>query len=641
MSAIQLSRLLAISLLGMIGLNGCSSDSASNNATSTSSNTVSTVKDASGASIEPLPSNFSINDPLFEHQWSLLNLGQSALTKSGLAGAINQDAQLFETSSTTAQDFAMGVYGRGAIIGVLDDGVDISHADLQDNMLASGSYDFKTRSATPSTDSITGLHGTSVAGLAAARGGNGIGIWGMAPLAKLQGFNLLSTGEFDVERASLGSEEARQIYPGLRSDLTQIFNKSYGENPDIVPEPGSNSALLVSEVIDIMRAQTETARQGKGAIYVKAGGNEYRGGTVFSSSWCREAIAAGITCYNVNQETENNTPFQMVIGAFNAQGRRASYSNTGASLWLTAPGGELGEQQPALVSTDQSGCGLGLSRSIGFIEPNTAFNLGDTGSGNPNCDYYSAFNGSSAAAPLVSGAAALLLEAYPQASWRDIKHLLAMTARQLQPDLPSITRNVNGQIVVLEQGWVTNAAGIPFSNAYGFGGLSVVNAVKMAKEWQQTQRTLPPLKTIQSLKQPLTQNNQIPNFDAAGLQATIDIADALVAETAVVTVSIKGLYEKTLSGNDNHKIDASDYLIELISPAGTKSIVLTPLNAYRSSYDMIELSLATHAFYGESTAGRWTLKVIDVDQNTQNRIQHVGEGKLTEWSLRLYGHQAS
>lgn len=639
MLTVQLSRLLAISLLVVIGLNACSGDSSSS--VSTASTTSSTVKDASGASIDPLPANFSIDDPLFEHQWSLLNVGQSALAKSGLGGVANQDAQLFETTSITAQDYAMGIYGRGAIIGVLDDGVDISHADLQENMLASGSYDFKTRSATPSTDSMTGLHGTSVAGLAAARGGNGVGIWGMAPLAKLQGFNLLSTGEFDVERASLGSEEARQIYPGLRSDLTHIFNKSYGENPDIVPEPGSNSAMLVSEVMDIMRVQTETARQGKGAIYVKAGGNEYRGGSVFSSTWCREAIAAGITCYNVNQETENNTPYQMVIGAFNAQGRRASYSNTGSSVWITAPGGELGEQQPALVSTDQSGCGLGLSRSSGLVEPNTAFNLGEVGSGNDNCDYYSAFNGSSAAAPLVSGAAALLLEAYPQASWRDIKHFLAMTARQLQADLAPLTRNVNGQAVALEQGWVTNAAGVPFSNAYGFGSLSVVNAIKMAKEWQQTQRTLPPLETIQSLKQSLTQNNQIPNFDAAGLQATTDIADSLIMETAIVTVSIKGLYDKTLSGNDNHKIDASDYLIELTSPAGTKSIVLTPLNAYRSSYDMVELSLATHAFYGESSAGSWTLKVVDVDQNTQNRIQHVGEGKLTEWSLRLYGHKSS
>ncbi|PLA75575.1 hypothetical protein CYQ88_01005 [Hydrogenovibrio sp. SC-1] len=639
MQAIKLSRWLAISLLCVMGLSACSGDSSSSD--NTISATSSILKDSSGASLDPLPANFSIDDPLFEHQWSLLNMGQSALAKSGLGGVANQDAQLFETTTITAQDYAMGVYGRGAIIGVLDDGVDISHADLQDNMLASGSYDFKTRSATPSTDSITGLHGTSVAGLAAARGGNGIGIWGMAPLAKLQGFNLLTTGEFDVERASLGSEQARQIYPGLRSDLTHIFNKSYGENPDIVPEPGSNSAMLVTEVLDIMRVQSETARQGRGAIYVKAGGNEYRGGSVFSSTWCREAIAAGITCYNVNQETENNTPYQIVVGAFNAQGRRSSYSNTGSSLWIAAPGGELGEQQPALVSTDQTGCGLGLSRSSGLVEPNIGFNLGEANTGNENCDYYSAFNGSSAAAPLVSGAAALLLEAYPEASWRDIKHFLAMTARQLQPDLNPITRTVNGQTVAIEQGWVTNAAGIAYSNAFGFGGLSVVEAVKLAQQWQASNQTLPPLKTVQTLKQPLTQNNEIANFDAAGLQKTVTIADNLIAETAVVTVTIKGLVDLTLSGNDNHKIDASDYLIELISPAGTKSIVLTPLNAYRTSYDMIELPLATHAFYGENTAGTWTLKVTDVDQNTQNRIQHVGEGKLTEWSLRLYGHEPS
>ncbi len=627
-------RWVALSLVCLIGLNACSGDSSSStNATSISS---STVKDAA---LEPLPKNFSLNDPLFSHQWALQNTGQAALTKSGFGGIANEDSQVFETATISAEDYALGVYGRGVTIGILDDGLDIAHADLLENMLVGGSYDFKTQSASPAAASITGEHGTSVAGLAAARGGNGTGIWGMAPLAKLQGFNLLTSGEFDVEKASLGDASARQIYPGLRSDLTQVFNKSYGENPDIVPEPGSNSAMLVSEVLDIMRVQTETARQGLGAIYVKAGGNEFKGGTVFSSNWCREAIAVGITCYNVNQETENNTPYQMVVGAFNALGRRSSYSNTGSSLWIAAPGGELGEQHPALVSTDQTGCGLGLSRSSGLVEPNIGFNLGEANTGNENCDYYSAFNGSSAAAPLVSGAAALLLEAYPEASWRDIKHFLAVTARQLQPDLKPITRFINGQTVTIEQGWVTNAAGIAFSNAFGFGGLSVVEAVKLAQQWQASNQSLPTLKTVQTLKQPLTQNNEIANFDAAGLQRTVTIADSLIAETAVVTVTIKGLVAQTLSGNDNHKIDASDYLIELISPAGTKSIVLTPLNAYRTSYDMIELPLATHAFYGENTAGTWTLKVTDVDQNPQNRIQHVGEGKLTEWSLRLYGHE--
>lgn len=627
------SRLFAMSLVYLVGLSACSGGSSSSS-TSVTSTSSSTVKDVS---LEPLPKNFSINDPLFSHQWALRNTGQAALTQSGLGGIANEDSQVFETAVSSAEDYALGVYGRGVTIGILDDGLDIAHADLVENMLSGGSYDFKTRSATPLASSLTGIHGTSVAGLAAARGGNGVGIWGMAPLAKLQGFNLLTSGEFDAERASLGDASAREIYPGLRSDLTQVFNKSYGENPDIVPEPGSNSTILVSEVLEIMRVQTETARQGKGAIYVKAGGNEFKGGNIFSSSWCREAIAAEMTCYNVNQETENNTPYQIVVGAFNASGQRASYSNTGSSLWVSAPGGELGEQQPALVTTDQTGCGLGLSRSSGLVEPNIPFNLGEANTGNENCDYYSAFNGSSAAAPLVSGAAALLLEAYPEASWRDIKHFLAMTARKLQPDLKPITRIINGQTVTIEQGWVTNAAGIAFSNAFGFGGVSVANAVKLAQQWQASNQSLPPLKTVQTLKQPLTQNNQIANFDAAGLQKTVAIADNLITETAVVTVSIKGLNAQTLSGELSHKIDASDYLIELISPAGTKSIVLTPLNAYRSSYDMIELSLATHAFYGEPSAGTWTLKVTDIDQNTQNRIGHVGEGKLTEWSLKLYG----
>lgn len=622
-----------ICFMSLFGLMSCGGGSTSSSNTDLSSD----EKTLKAFIIEALPNPFVLNDPLFEHQWSLRNNGQVALTRSGFGGLAGADMTTFANADVSAQSYADGVYGRGVTIGILDDGLDSAHQDLSPNVLIDGSYDFKLRSETGDAASLSGKHGTSVAGLAAARGGNGIGIWGAAPLAKLQGFNFLTNGEFDAERASLGSEQARQIYPGLRSDLTMVFNKSYGENPDTVPEPNANNDLLVKEVMAIMQQQTETGRNGLGAVYVKAGGNEFKGGNVFSADWCREAIAAGITCYNVNQETENNTPFQMVVGAFNAQGLRSSYSNTGSSLWLVAPGGELGEQQPALVSTDQSGCAQGFSRSSGFIEPNTLFNLGQTDS-NQNCDYYSAFNGSSAATPLVSGATALLLEAYPQASWRDIKHFLAMTARKLQADLSPITRNVNGQTVTLEQGWVTNAAGIDFSNGYGFGAVSVVDAVKLAKQWRVENKTLPSLKTLQTAKQTFSQNNQIANFNAQGIQKTVAVSDAMIVETAVVTVSIKGLDASTLSGNDNHKIDASDYLVELISPAGTKSIVLTPLNAYRTSYDMVDLSLATHAFYGETSAGNWTLKITDVDQNADNRIQHVGEGKLTQWSLQLYGH---
>ena len=92
------------------------------------------------------------------------------------------------------------------------------------------------------------------------------------------------------------------------------------------------------------------------------------------------------------------------------------------------------------------------------------------------------------------------------------------------------------------------------------------------------------------------------------------------------------------SNREDNKIDASDYLIELTSPSGTKSILMTPFNAFLSGVDMPNFKMISHAFYGELATGDWTLKITDVDGNTANYIKHVGEGKLNKFGLTIYGH---
>ena len=52
------------------------------------------------------------------------------------------------------------------------------------NFTASNSYDFGQNDTDPSPVYATDEHGTSVAGVAAARGGNGIGVTGAAPFAR-------------------------------------------------------------------------------------------------------------------------------------------------------------------------------------------------------------------------------------------------------------------------------------------------------------------------------------------------------------------------------------------------------------------------------------------------------------------------
>ncbi|MBR7551873.1 S8 family serine peptidase, partial [Mycobacterium tuberculosis] len=82
------------------------------------------------------------------------------------------------------------------------------------------------------------------------------------------------------------------------------------------------------------------------------------------------------------------------------------------------------------------------------------------------CNYTAKMNGTSASAPMVSGVAALVLEANPNLSYRDVKYILATTATRNHPHQPAVTL-ADGRTLV--PGWTGNAAGRAYSNWYGFG----------------------------------------------------------------------------------------------------------------------------------------------------------------------------
>ena len=78
--------------------------------------------------------------------------------------------------------------GEGAVIAVVDTGVDLDHPDLADHLLpGTDLIDADDRPDDPNG------HGTHVAGLAAAVGGNGIGITGAAPEARILPVRALRT----------------------------------------------------------------------------------------------------------------------------------------------------------------------------------------------------------------------------------------------------------------------------------------------------------------------------------------------------------------------------------------------------------------------------------------------------------------
>ena len=320
-------------------------------------------------------------DPLRPQQWNLENTGQAAFAHAG--GVPGEDLGMTGT-------LANGPTGLGVEIAVVDTGLEICHPDLRDNVASAASYNFneeawpRSVATDPFNPTASGDHGTSVAGLISATANNGIGIRGVAPGARLRGYNFLSA--FDRSRDSsilLDSLGASKTEPDSAS--VHIFNMSYGFLHGL---QGNSSRPFV----EVLTHGVTDLRDGRGAIYVKAGGNGFRicfglrRQYTFADQNAPYRPNNALGCSSANSDYNNNLPQMIVVGGFNANGKRASYSAAGANLWVTAPAGESNIFEPAMVTTDQAGPHRGADNNPGVIDL-------DGDAVDPHGDYRSTFSG--------------------------------------------------------------------------------------------------------------------------------------------------------------------------------------------------------------------------------------------------------
>lgn len=544
-----------------------------------------------------------LGNPLKEAQWHLSNTGQTAFAgKSGTAG---EDIHM----GTVIAD---GIDGTGVKIAISDTGVMLSHEAISPNVIAGASRnyfnDYSTTmswlgDSTPDTKDAEDAHGTAVASLAAAAGWTGKGIRGVAPSASLAGFLFI--------QAQMQLWQNGYWSPALFDQFTgdfDIFNYSWGDDQC---EMTQYSPTLMAFMSNGVTSQ----RSGLGSIYVMSSGNNQ----VDSMSSC-VANATGKYYGSAEFSDINTTPYTFIVGAMNAHGKISSYSSPGANLVVSAPGGEYGlsetitgyphANEPAMVAADFPGCNVGIKSMSGI------FNKFDTGAqGNTGCKYTATMNGTSSAAPVVSGAIALILQANPALTWRDVKYILASTSDIVDPTVnpnkhPNTSYNLAGH--TYEQGWITNAAGFHFMNYYGFGRINVANAVSLAKLYAVNLGTFDQSYWADSSG---TINTAIPNNSAAGLSRTITTASTLVLEAVQLKVSLSNCI--------------GDMGIELTSPAGTKSIIVN-INSRLQDGTLVDQTFLSNAFYGETATGTWTLKVIDGQSSCT--------GNLVTWSLNFAGH---
>ena len=550
---------------------------------------------------ELMPSD---TDPLLTHQWHLTNTSQSSF--STRVGMVGEDLGMEETLSS-------GPTGSGIKIAVVDTGLEICHPDLWANVEQGASFNFnaehveltgqspwliRQESTDPfNFDSAVG-HGTSVAGLIAATADNGIGGRGVSPGTQLRGYNFLqAVDQLHAGIASLGAS-------GFQPDSTDvdIFNMSFGN----IGQPPTRLTTFEEQ---IFLNGIRILRSGKLAIYVKAAGNSFED----CNSLIRE-INADIGCMSTNNSPVHSLPYLVVVGAHNAVGTKSSYSSTGANIWISAPGGEDGLIAPALVSTDSMGLNRGIGTLIGAL--GVSLSLEHDEQLNPHGDYISVMNGTSGAAPNVAGTVAVLLEENPAFTWRDLKHVLANTARKIDADVESVELTVGDTSRIVRLPWIEYAAGYSFHNWYGFGAVAVHDALEFVKEHEPN--SLGDL--YESAWFELSQTIDIPDNDLSGVSQALTVR-GLIADTNIEVVVVKIYWQHDFP---------NDLGVHLISPEGTRSVIQQVFNETLAVRDMGTFTwrMLSNAFYGENPNGDWRLELFDAD------AEDVGQ--LFAWRLRVY-----
>ncbi len=480
-------------------------------------------------------SSGSQSDAFYTCQWHLDNTGQ-------FSGGDGADINVEEVWATNK--------GEGVTIAIVDNGVQLNHEDLRDNVAAGLSHDYHNLSFLDQESGAS--HGTATAGIAAARD-NAWGVRGVAPRAALYSLNLSRS-------------------PFLASDMIDVLGRNA-----VVTGVSSNSWALIGTGKPLVPGIAwETAAEqgattgfgGKGIVYVHSGGNFHHEGD------------------NANLNGLANFHTSVAVCAIGYNGKRPFYSERGASLWVCAP------------STGSSGAGI------------TTTNVGNF--------YTRIFSGTSAAAPIVSGVVALIRAENTALTARDVKLILAASARKNDPG---------------SSGWAQ--AGVKYrststsdrynySHDYGFGAVDAGAAVELAKTWT----LLPAQRTIEATSEVLDLSIAEARSDgSAGAATTTSLTlDPFVQFIEYIEVRV----------TSDHP-SSRDLQIQLRSPSGTVSTLAYPptRNQFRFLPDQpvafpegFRFGSARHV--GEDAAGAWTLTITDrLRGNT---------GSLTSWSIKAYGH---
>ncbi|MCC1494027.1 S8 family serine peptidase [Cognatishimia sp. F0-27] len=454
---------------------------------------------------------FTPNDPLFNLQWYLNNT---------IAGQ-------YDINVTTVWD---DYRGDGVQVTIIDVGFDIAHDDLDAKWVYALNYDYEGNDTDPDEGAGTESHGTPVAGIIGAEAYNGYGGAGIAWDADLVAYNGLGRPGAYLDAAGLGDGIGNTAGNDNGSD---VINASYGYTTNFV------NAGNVPDLIRIV----DHGRGGLGTNFVKINHNARDANPGTPNGIGMEAVTA----------KENSTQASISIAATRADGWVASYSSPGANTLVSGLADDI-NNDAGIFNTDRTG-------NPGYSNNAATY---------PDFTY---FDGTSAAAPVVSGVVALIMEANPDLGWRDVQEILAYSARHVGSAVGSAANTGapgNGAFEVGTQSngatWFWNDAqnwnggSLHFSNDYGFGLVDAFSAVRLAETWDRLS----------------VSDNQLSysfDFDGAGT-TTVDSTPT----TFSVQLTEDIIVEHVSLNLDFSADDIQDMSIHLISPEGTRVQLIRQLD---------------------------------------------------------------
>jgi len=487
-----------------------------------------------------------------------------------------------------------GYRGTGIRVRINDNGVESSHPEFDDRFDVAGSCDHPAPTSTTQQgkNAVEGSHGTSVAAIVGGGAGNDRCSVGVAPAVTLSScYALNGTGvlaekldSFDISQNSFGADgcartqSQRDMGGGdgdddgssstSSSSLLCPFEHSHEpcEACDFSTRPLSDAceAGIISyckssfesdeaaclEFLDLLvqNGQCEfdalssrdlqdlatgvlEGRDGKGVIYVFAAGNAF---------------------VDSNFQGYTNSRLVITVAAVGKDGKHAPYSTTGASTFVSGPGGDSSSYSNHVTAGVNGGC---------------------TNAG----------RGTAFSSPVVSGVVALMLQANPELTWRDVQGILATTSRRVANDRDDDTAQING-------------AGLWHSNLYGFGIVDAWAAVKAAETWIKYGRE----------KQIVLESGflDLPLIDKVSSKILIPEQD----DEGFVAGAVEVLLDLGHTSSDQLEI-------VLTSPSGTKSVLTPggrPDDAALGGDE--RWKLLTVRNWNESPVGEWTLELLDTKQ---------------------------